>query len=89
MINPNSLEAYLKISDTIANSQKLVLNVIQIKKAVTAKEISNILNKPINCITPRICELKDMGLIFEGGEVQQDGFTVTLYVPTISGERYE
>jgi len=62
-----------------------VLDVILEHKAITAKEITKKLGWEINCVTPRLYELKRVGSIVEAGSVMQDGYRVTLYAPVTLG----
>lgn len=66
MIQETSLEAWKDIQENLGQKQTEVLKCIKeqtlpINNRLIAKE----LNKPINCITPRVNELVKMGLIEE------------------------
>jgi len=65
MIQQTSLDAYqeLMLSPHLSDLQKQVYAVLYEKGALNNRLIAMWLNKPINCITPRVMELRKMGLI--------------------------
>jgi hypothetical protein len=63
MIQLTSLEAFMDIQPDLGFRQKQVLDVIQKMPFVCNYEISVILSLPINSITPRVKELRDLGMV--------------------------
>jgi len=63
MLVQTSIQAYHKIKPTLGKRQEEVLSIFKENTALTDQEISHILRKPINCITPRRGELVKMGLV--------------------------
>lgn len=63
MIQLTSLEAFMDIQPDLGFRQKQVLDVIQKMPFVCNYEISVILGLPINSITPRVKELRDLGMV--------------------------
>jgi len=63
MIQDTSLEAYYSMEHKINDMQRLVLNIIKVYPGVSNREISVILHKPINTVTPRVKELRAMGFV--------------------------
>ena len=63
MIQQTSLEAYEILVDDIGNRQREVLDCIRMYPGVCNKEISEKLLLPINCVTGRVKELRDMGFV--------------------------
>lgn len=69
MIRDTSLEAYQSILGDITNRQMAVLRCL-LKSPKTNKQISEILERPINEITPRVGELVKKGLVKAIGKVK-------------------
>ena len=69
MVNDTSLCAYREIKQTINNKQKKVFKIIHAsgKAYPSNKDIAWILGRPINCVTPRVFELRAKGLIVDAG----------------------
>lgn len=63
MIQSTSLEAYLEIQPELGSMQNMVYNLIKVYPGVSNIDISRMLRKPINSITPRVKELRDKGLV--------------------------
>ena len=81
-MHQNSLDAHEEIKEIKNTCRRKVFEVIAKHKAVTAQEIADRLKWGINCVTPRICELKLKGSIVEAGNTKnKKGFTVTVYAP--------
>tara|TARA_R100001443_G_scaffold16126_1_gene25931 strand:+ start:294 stop:743 length:450 start_codon:yes stop_codon:yes gene_type:complete len=60
----NRNESYWKIQDRIGNKQRRVLKAIQNSNIpITAQEIANVLEIPINQVTGRLKELRELCLI--------------------------
>jgi predicted transcriptional regulator len=66
MIQETSLEAYYDIKDKLGPMHRLILNIIKTYPNVSNHEISNIIHKPINSVTPRVKELRAMGFVIQG-----------------------
>lgn len=64
-----SLEAWNSELD-LGLKQKVVYDTILVHQPCTNKEISFFTGLPINCVTPRTKELRDMGLVI-AGEMQR------------------
>jgi hypothetical protein len=64
-VQQTSLDAYRKlVIPTLSDSQKEVLKVFETEfRALTNKEVSEFMGKPINCVTPRVLELRNMGYL--------------------------
>lgn len=71
-VQDTSLEAYY-MYEKIGKMQSKVLDVIINYGPVTNKEIANIMNKPINTITPRVKELREKGLVYRRGHKVVEG----------------
>ena len=63
MIQLTSLEAFMSVLPELGDRQKQVLDVIRKIPYVCNYEISVILGLPINSVTPRVKELRDLGLV--------------------------
>lgn len=64
-IQPTSLQAYFgEILPDLGRRQKAVLEVFTMGSFTNA-ELANLLQWPINTITPRVKELRDLGLLVE------------------------
>lgn len=80
MIAETSLEAYEKVKPKINNRQKIVLDVIKVNGAITNEGISFALGWPINQVTPRVNELRHMGMVGEEGRgMNQTGYSAKLW----------
>ncbi|MDR1007839.1 MAG: hypothetical protein LBL65_04645 [Campylobacteraceae bacterium] len=64
-----SLQAYENIQPHIGRMQRVVLEAIFENRGVTRQGLTNIIGKPINCITGRVKELLQKGLITEKDKV--------------------
>jgi DNA-binding MarR family transcriptional regulator len=63
-VQQTSIESYLSLHPKeLGARQMAVLLCLKTHGAVCNREISSVLGKPINTITPRIKELRDMGLV--------------------------
>lgn len=67
MIRQTSLEAYDEILETLGDRQIEVYCVILDYPGICNKEISEHLLLPINCITGRVKELRDLGWVVQDG----------------------
>lgn len=62
-IQNTSMEAYYSILGELGDRQQQVLDIIKKYPNISNHEISNILDIPINSVTPRVKELRDLGLV--------------------------
>ena len=62
-VQPTSLEAFMSIRDELGPKQQIVLKALEIVGHASNKELVTLVGWPINCITPRILELREMGLV--------------------------
>lgn len=67
MIQQTSIEAYEIIFDDLGSRQKVVYEIIEEYNNVCNQDISMILGLPINSVTPRVKELRDMGFVVQSG----------------------
>ena len=63
IVQGTSFEAYISIQDELGDRQQQVLDVIKKYDGVSNHDISRILSLPINCVTPRVKELRDYNLV--------------------------
>lgn len=71
MINSTSLLAYNSIRGVIVgNKQKEVYMAIERLGEANNKDIARLLGKEINTITPRVVELRSMGLVIWAGDAK-------------------
>ena len=68
MIQDTSLEAWYSIQDKLGRAQKQVLDVLKIRMTATNNEIAESLGWSISSVTPRICELRKIGLVEDAGK---------------------
>lgn len=68
-MQPTSLEAYdhLIMSETLGLKQIIILKAFLKYGDMTNLGVSRALNIPINCVTPRVKELRDMKLLERKG----------------------
>ena len=74
-VRDTSLEAYDDFRPRIGKLQSRVLTVLRGRRFCN-KQIAKSLNLPINVVTPRVCELRQKGLVIDAGKGQHDGRTV-------------
>lgn len=60
-----SLLAYAYVLENLGERQALIYSVIRRLKSVSNFQISKKLNLPINSITPRTKELRDLGVVMQ------------------------
>ena len=66
MIQPTSLEAYEEVKKSLGRRQARVLIMLDHSpKAMTNSEMARLFDWPINTITPRVFELRQLGLVKE------------------------
>jgi len=63
MIQPTSLEAFESIQPSLNVRQQQIYDTIKNYPSISNLSISRILGLPINCVTPRVKELRDLGLV--------------------------
>ena len=68
MLLDTSLDAWNSVRQTLGVRQRAVLDVIKYLKDPTNSEISQYIGLPINCVTPRVNELRSKGLVGDGGK---------------------
>ena len=66
MIQDTSLFAYKTATQHLGAKQKAVMNALRFFPDATNAELAAHLNWPVNRVTPRVLELRKMGLILEG-----------------------
>ena len=62
-VQPTSIEAFSSIREGLGERQQLVLEALKILGHASNKQLSAAIGWPINCITPRIFELRERGLV--------------------------
>jgi hypothetical protein len=62
-MQPSSLDAWKSIQADLGQKQRAVLKALQEIGEASNKQISNLLGWPINTITPKVLELRHMGLV--------------------------
>ncbi len=68
-VQPTSVEAFRALSpEMLGGKQRTVLEVLKECTKASNKEISRVLGWPINCVTPRVKELRELGLVDYAGE---------------------
>jgi predicted transcriptional regulator len=73
MIQDTSLDAYLQILPHLGDSQKEIFRFMMLNRDrdFTNKQLAWELGKPINTVTPRVLELRKMGLLVKSKVVVQ------------------
>lgn len=74
MIQKTSLEAFEVLKPDLNHLQRVIYNVLKIYPDMSNHDLCFVTNKPINCITPRVKELRDKGLVVCSGS-KKDEFT--------------
>ena len=62
-VQETSLEAYESIQPELGLMQQTVYDAIEQHEGISNLDISRILNIPINSVTPRVKELRDMNFV--------------------------
>ena len=65
MIQQTSIEAYHEVR--LAQNQAIVFSCFERYGGMTNNEVARKLGWGINCVTPRVFELRNMGLLVEAG----------------------
>ena len=63
MIQQTSIEAYKEILPELGHRQQIVLDVIACHPGMSNHDIARFLNWEINTITPRVNELRELGVV--------------------------
>ena len=63
MIQETSLEAYRALQPELGSMQNMIYNILKTYPGLSNLDISRIIKKPINSVTPRVNELRKMGLV--------------------------
>lgn len=74
MIQQTSIESYRSILPDLNSRQQTIYRTIRKLGCCSNNDLSRILKLPINCITPRVKELRDYNLVFRKG-VKTDRIT--------------
>ena len=61
------LEAYASIKESLSTRRLKVLQAIKRNRGATLFELVGLLGWPINCISGRVTELKQKGLVMDSG----------------------
>jgi predicted transcriptional regulator len=64
-VKPTSLLSYCQILESLGERQALVYSKLRQLKSANSTMIAKELNLPINCVVPRIKEMRDMGIIYQ------------------------
>ena len=83
-----SLIAYSGIIRKLARSQYGVLKCIQASGPITNKEISELMNLPINKITGRCKELRDRKLVRQHGIKISEGYSAKTWIAIYPNELF-
>lgn len=67
-VQQTSLDAYFSLE--LPPMQQRVYDLLERGGVYTNSEISHILHMPINCVTPRVYELRKMGYVIPGAKRQ-------------------
>ena len=74
MIQNTSLESFMQLLPELGELQETVYNCIKSHPGLCNREIGVLIGKPINCVTPRVKELRNMGLVVNIG-IKFDEYT--------------
>jgi len=67
MIQKTSLEAFKVLTPELGDMQMMVFRCLKNHPNSSNSDICRIMHKSINCITPRMKELRDKGLVVQSG----------------------
>jgi len=62
-IRKTSIEAYHSLLPSLSSRQSLVYNVIKMYPGSSNLDLCRIMDIPINSVTPRVKELRELGLV--------------------------
>lgn len=65
MIQQTSIEAYREIN--LSRNQEIVYDIFQDNEPYSNHDVARCLSWEINCVTPRVLELRNMGLLVHSG----------------------
>ena len=65
MIQETSIDSWVQLQPELGTMQNMVYNIIKIYPGSSNLDISRIIKKPINSVTPRVKELRDKGLVIK------------------------
>lgn len=65
MITETTLESYLQLTD-LGERQRMVYNIIKLYPGLCNRQYGEIMHIPINTVTPRVKELRALGLVRQG-----------------------
>lgn len=68
MIRDSSIDAYKTVLGELSTRQAEVFNFIRERGSVCNLDISSGIQRPINEVTPRVCELRTMKLVVDDGK---------------------
>jgi len=81
-MHQNSLDAYGKVRKWKNDMQMRVLDTVKRNGATTLEDICKIMDRPEHCISGRLTELKQSGVIkIVGTTKNSNGNTCSIYVP--------
>jgi hypothetical protein len=66
-----SLMSWVELQPALGERQAAVHTELGRLKRATNKDLAEALGWPINCVTPRVLELRKMGLVMDDGEATQ------------------
>ena len=68
-VRETSVKAYYEELPKVGKRQQLILNTLRVRD-MTNRELAAFVNLPINSVTPRCKELRELGLVVEKGKVE-------------------
>lgn len=66
------LESYQQTKPTISQRQQEIIDQLKIRQPLTSWELSDILNRPVYQVRPRLTELEKLGKVRTGGTKFQE-----------------
>lgn len=66
-VQRTSLDAFQILQPELGTMQNMVFNVLKMYPYSSNHDLSRILRKPINTVTPRVKELRDKGMVLHSG----------------------
>lgn len=79
--NPQSVAAHVQILHTKEESYRRIMEVLHVQGPSTSKEIAAALNKQLNCVSPRLSEMKTLDWLREMGERRDSAAVLTAVKP--------
>ncbi len=71
-VQSTSEDAFREIAPKLSNRQEKVLDALSILGTASNKEIAEKLGRPINEVTPRMLELRKLGLVVCAGKMYDE-----------------